>query len=753
MTASQQTIRQKPPARSSTPSYANLIDRAASLYGARKLDEAALICLDILETNADDFNALHLLGLVELDRSHGTEAIRYFDQALKIQPDDHLVHNNRGNAHQAMKWYDTAIENYDRALAIKPDYAPALANRGNALQKLQRHGEAIECYDKALAIKPDYAEALNNRGNSLHALSRDREACDSYDASLAVIPDYAEAHYNRGIALTALGDYTEAIVSYDTALRIRPGYASAHSNRGNALQALERYDDALQSYTQALARKPDYAEALNNRGAVLHLLERYAEALECYDSALKLDPRYVDALTNRGVALQALDRFDEAIENYESAVLLRHDHAQAYFHRGVALQSVERHGEAIESYDKALALKPDSVESLNNRGYAMQELGQHHESIAYYDRALSIKPDYASVWNNRGRALQAIGRHAEAFEHWEKALVVQPDHADAQLNKSMMLLLRGDLAEGFAQYEARWRATGAPVRNQPAKTLWLGDQDIAGKRLLIHAEQGFGDTIQFCRYAKQLALAGAQVVLGIPPQLARLLGTLDGVSEIVFAVDQPLKYDLHCPLLSLPHACRTTLETIPAAIPYLRAEQPWLGKWSAKLGATDRLRIGVAWSGSTKHKNDKNRSIPFAKFAPLLSLPVDWICLQNEIRETDRAALAALPQVRHFEDDIEDFSDVAAMIALCDLVISIDSAGVHLAGAMGKPFWMLLPFAPDWRWMFERDDTPWYPTGRLFRQPAIADWDSVIDQVKRKLERGLQRTRPKRPSKKSKRAS
>jgi hypothetical protein len=283
-------------------------------------------------------------------------------------------------------------------------------------------------------------------------------------------------------------------------------------------------------------------------------------------------------------------------------------------------------------------------------------------------------------------------------------------------------------------YEWRWKASGAPAEPLSAKPLWRGQQGVAGKRLLLHSEQGFGDTIQFSRYANALAAAGATVVLDVPRELKALLRTIEGAAEVVAQGDQPLHYDLHCPLLSLPFACKTVLETIPSATPYVRAEDRWLAKWSAKLGVTHDMRIGLAWSGSTVHRNDTNRSIPLAALSTLFSLPIDWICLQNEIRDADRAALARLPALRHFEEEIEDFSDAAALAELCDLVISVDTAVAHLAGALGKPLWLLLPFVPDWRWMTEREDSPWYPTARLFRQPAAADWARVVDRVKRELE-------------------
>jgi len=591
---------------------------------------------------------------------------------------------------------DTALASYDRALAVRPDNAEALYNRGITLHELKRFEAALASYDRALAVRPDYAEAHSNRGNSLKELRRLEAALASYDRALAVRPNSAEVLFNRGVTLQELKRFEAALASYDRALAVRPDYAEALSNRGVTLKELQRFEEALASYDRALTVRPDYAEALSNRGNTLKELRRFEAALASYDRALAVRPDNAEALYNRGITLHELQRFEEALASYDRALAVRADSAEALFNRGVTLHELKRFEEALASYDRALAARPDYVEALSNRGVTLKELQRFEAALASYDRALTVRPDYAEALNNQ----------------------------------ALCLLLIGDFDRGFERNEWRWESE--QLRNEKrnfAQPLLIGSSEIAGKTVLLHAEQGFGDTIQFCRYVPLVAARGARVILEVPSPLRELMSTLSATAQVLSRGDPLPEFDIHCPLLSLPMAFGTRLDTIPSATPYLRASSQFLENWHTRLTTKRRPRIGLAWSGSPTHKNDRNRSIRLSSLLSLLNIEATFVSLQKDVRADDAAVLKDQGNLLHFGDALKSFSDTAALISNLDLVISVDTSVAHLAGALAKPVWVLLPFVPDWRWLLERDDSPWYSTARLFRQDDTRAWDNVIARV------------------------
>jgi tetratricopeptide (TPR) repeat protein len=549
---------------------------------------------------------------------------------------------------------------------------------------------------KARRARLNYTEAINQAASLLGAgrLDDAEELCS--EVLKANAGDY-NATLLMGIVKSQQGSRDAALAYFDRALRANPQSYDALFNSALTLQALERDSDALDRYDRALAVKPGCIESLNNRGNVLQSLKRHAESIASYDRALALSPNFADALNNRGNALRALGR----------------------------------HAEAVDTFNRALVLKPGHAEALNHRGGALQALQRYSEALASYDQALSLNSLYPEAWNNRGVTLQCLRRYGEAMASFDTALTQRRDYADALWNKSLLLLLTGDFDEGWALYEWRSKRTDAPPATAFAAPLWLGSADVNGKRLLLHAEQGLGDTIMFSRYATLVAARGATVILAVQQALRSLLAKIDGVAEVVSPGDPSPQYDLQCPLMSLPRALKTALNGIPGEVSYVRAEEPRVARWSARLGHCDRPRIGIAWSTTTA---GENRSIPLRLLAPLLALPVEWICLQKDVAADDRAALAGSRAVRLFDTEIEDFADTAALVHLCDLTISIDTAVAHVAGALGKPLWLLLPFAAEWRWLTAREDSPWYPSARLFRTAAPGDWTGTIERVKRELQ-------------------
>lgn len=387
-------------------------------------------------------------------------------------------------------------------------------------------------------------------------------------------------------------------------------------------------------------------------------------------------------------------------------------------------------GEAVALYDRALTVRPDSFEAHNNRGTALRELNRFEEALASYDRALTLKPDYAGALANRANVHADLRRFDEAFAGYDAALKLEPQLNEVLWNAALAHLVLGDLPAGFAKYESRWQNKLAQQnKRQFPRPLWLGETPLAGKTLLLYAEQGFGDTLQFIRYATLAAAQGARVIVETQPALKRLVAGVPGVSA-VFGQGEPLSaYDLRCPLMSLPLAFGTTLDTIPATLPYLAAPVDAVARWRACFDGA-RARVGLVFSGNPEHKNDRNRSIPLARLAPVVNTPgVRFICLQKDVRPADAATLQQMPQIETVAAELTDFTDTAALIETLDLVVTVDTSVAHLAGALGKPVWLLLPWLPDFRWLLDRADSPWYPSARLFRQPAMGDWDGAIDAL------------------------
>jgi tetratricopeptide (TPR) repeat protein len=637
--------------------------------------------------------------------------------------------------HQAGRLID-AEKIYSRILTIEPHHFDCLHLLGVIAHQRGNHVEALRQIDFALEKSPDNTLALNNRGNALNALKRFEEAVASYDRALATQPDYVEALSNRAVALYELKRFADALESCDRALVLRPDYAEALLNRGNSLKELKRYQEALRAYDRALALRPDYAEALLNRGNVLKGLSLLEEALDSYDRALALRPDLAETLSNRAAVLHELQQFEEALASCDRALALRPQLAEAHANRANALQALQRYDEALESNNRLVTLRPDLAEAHYNRGNALHRLSRFEEALASFDRALMLRPDYAEAHANRGTTLQELKRFAEAIACYERALAVRPDFADAPYNEALCRLLIGDLRRGWQRHEWRWETEqlrhGKRNFSQPP---WLGLTDIAGKTILLHAEQGFGDTIQFCRFAPLVAQRGAHVVLEVQKPLHELMSTLPAVAQIVSRGESLPGFDLHCPLLSVPLAFGTELTTIPSAAPYLHAVAAPVRSWNDRLGPTNRPRIGLAWSGRPTHRNDRNRSIALALlFSFLEGVNATYVSLQPEMRASDARILQGGSDILHFGDQLKNFSDTAALMSNLNLVITVDTSVAHLAGALAKPVWLLLPFIPDWRWLLDREDSPWYPTARLFRQDQTRSWDGVMVRVRSALD-------------------
>jgi tetratricopeptide (TPR) repeat protein len=462
----------------------------------------------------------------------------------------------------------------------------------------------------------------------------------------------------------------------------------------------------------------------------LHQAGRLTDAEPVYVAILREDPRHFDALHLLGVVRQQQGRDAEAVDLIGRALSLRPDDPAALSNRGLSLRALGRAHEALASCDRAIGLKPNYADAHNNRGLALGALKRQAEALASFEAALACNPSHLDALNNRGIALFEMGRLGEALACFERVLAIKAEHSHAHWNRAQVLLLTGDFARGWPEHEWR-RASNPGLQRRFEAPLWLGETPLAGKSILLHAEQGLGDTIQFCRYAPMAAAHGARVVLEVQPPLVELARTLDGAIEVVARGDALPGFDLHCPLLSLPLAFKTELATIPALSPYLGA--PSTVDWDEWLGTT-RPRIGLVWSGNPGHKRDAARSVPLYALMPLLDLDATFVSLQKEVRASEAAVLKQT-KIIDVADRLTSFAETASLIAALDLVISVDTSVAHLTGALGKPLWLLLPQVPDWRWLMNRDDSPWYPSARLFRQDATRAWGPVIARVQDALKK------------------
>jgi tetratricopeptide (TPR) repeat protein len=470
--------------------------------------------------------------------------------------------------------------------------------------------------------------------------------------------------------------------------------------------------------------------AIVQQGLLLRQRGDNSGASRAFGDALARAPGHWPALLERGIL--RLDTGDNAgaLKDLRACVQLAPAQARAWLYLGNAENAAGDADAAMGSFQKALEIEPCFAQAHYNRGVIHFHAGRLEAAVDAYRAAVAYQPGFALAHSNLGVALEAMGDTPAAFAAYDAAILADHNHPSAHWNKALALLRNGRFAEGWRLYEWRWLAGQAtPYRQFRGRPLWLGGRNLAGRSILLHAEQGLGDTIQFARYAPLLAAQGAHVVLEVFQPLVALCKDLPGVARVIGAGEALPATEFHCPLMSLPLALGTTMETIPAEVPYLAEPEDRRAPWTARLGERPRRRIAFAWKGSPKHEADRLRSVPLEVFAALFSKAAEFVCLQRDISQAEAAILASYPAIRHFGAALADFSDTAAVLANCDLVISVDTALAHLAGAMAKPTWLLLPRRAEWRWLKQGETSAWYPTMRLFRAEKEADWPTVISNV------------------------
>ena len=601
-----------------------------------------------------------------------------------------LQHHQAGNLRNAGTLYRQIIQ-------ASPCHSDALHLLGVISYQTHNYDMAVEYIKKAIEANSMVFAYHNNLGNAYLAQKNLDKALACYKCALDLKSDYAEAHNNMGNALYEIGDMQEAEDHYKKALEINPEFLDSYTNLGNMALARGEGDTAVTYYAEALKLQPQNHEVLNNLGNAMRQKGLDDEAIKYYTRAIQFSPNYADAHNNLGNTYK--DKGD--------------------FHS------------AEKCYKEALRIKPDFAEALNNMGTVKEDMD---EAISFYLKAIELAPDFMEVYNNLGYTFTNKGMFAEAIKYYEKALALKPDYAEAHFGLGLLQLLIKNFKQGWKEFEWRFRLedrarrVSLPVLPQPR---WEGGS-IKGKTIYVYSEQGFGDTIQFVRYLPLLHAKGAQVLFKPQAELQELFVQNDLKATIINSDAKPdlINFDIHVPLLSIPHVLRTNFNNIPQRTKYLNADKEKAASFHQEYYGNDKFKIGLCWQGRPTHLNDKDRSLTLSSFIRFAEIPeVQLYSLQKGKRAEQLTVLPEKTKITDLGPALNDFSDTAAAIEGLDLVITVDTSVAHLSGALGKPTWILLPFTPDWRWFMDAEDSPWYESVRLFRQKRHGRWDEVLDSI------------------------
>jgi Flp pilus assembly protein TadD len=700
--------------------------------------EAALHFREAMRLQPDLTEAHHNLGLVLREQGRPDEARRGFQQTQQLRSSPPLTSRTHGKpliprtALVGPIAVAPAVGDRSRDTATAHDeQGLALLGRGDAAQ-------AVVHFQQALRLRGDDAEAHHHLGLALLMHGRAEEAAEAFRQTLQRQPDHAAAHNNLGLALHSLDHKEQALAHWRHAVDLEPLYPQAHNNLGLALLERNELTQAEATLREAVRLQADFAEAHNNLGVVLwrqEQPEKWQQALRHWRQALRLKPDYAEARHNLEHALLDRQRLTGPEARLREAIRLDPGSAGAHNNLGVALLEQDDLFAAESSLRQAVRLQSDFPEGHNNLSVVLWRQGRLEEARAAALEALRLRPDFAEALNNLGNVHHAQGRTEEALACFDRSLELKPDYPDPHLNRALAWLLLGQWEEGWDEYEWRWQLRSVRRRDftQP---LWDG-APLEGRTVLLHAEQGLGDTLNFIRYAPLVRERGGRVMVVAPKPLVPLLSACRGIDQLL-AFGEPLPdFDVQAPLLSLPRLLGTRPDNVPADGPYLHVDPARTQRWRLWLVAYHGLKVGIAWQGDRKHRNDRQRSVPLAQLAPLAQVPgVRLFSLQKGPGSEQLAGCPfAVTDLGSWLDNSGGaFLDTAAVMRNLDLVVCVDTALGHLAGGLGVPVWLALPFAPDWRWLLDRDDTPWYPSMRLFRQTRAGDWDSVFADMAAELQ-------------------
>jgi tetratricopeptide (TPR) repeat protein len=716
-------------------SYYGNLGLVLKALGRRDEAETALRRALALKPNQSD--TLNNLGNLLNDSGRTEEAERCYREALRQRPDLAVARASYAALLLRIGRGGDAVEQYRALAALQPEDTRHRRQLAELLQKLGRFDEAIDQYQCVLSQGPDDPVLRVDLGNLLKERNRPAEAEAEYRRALMLRPGLPAALVNLSNLVNENGRAQEAERLCREALRVLPTSAEAHNNLGLILKETGRKAEAEASYREAIRLKPGFPEPLNNLGDLLREQERLDEAEACCRHAIRLRPSYASAYNNLGNTMWMLGRLDEAETCYREALRLKSDFPSGLSNLGTVLIELDRHAEAETVLRQALAIDPNFADAHCNLGVALVELGQPDEAIRHYQEALRLKPVYSEAHSNLGSVFQSRGDVVQAITLFRNSIRVKPNYPDGHNNLAIALLLAGQLTEGWAEYEWRWRLKKQLKHVRPFKQPLWGGEETGSRVLLLHAEQGFGDTLQFCRYIPIVA-AGRRVVVEVQRPLVPLLASLPGIECIVAHGDPLPDFDFHCPLLSLPGILGTTLETVPNAVPYLHADTASATSWQHRLAALPGKKVGLVWAGNPAMAADRRRSIELAQLALLATVPgVSFVSLQKGLPAKQATIGSSGFSLYDWTEELNDFAATASLIQALDLVIGVDTSVIHLAGALGKPVWLLNRFDCCWRWLTAGNDSVWYPNLRQFRQTSPGVWDHPIARLQEALQGAL----------------
>lgn len=638
-----------------------------------------------------------------------------------------LEYHHAGHLQQAEQIYRSI-------LASDPNSAEAWQCLGVLAHQTGHYGEAVKMFERAIQLGLRTPESYNNLGEALRCLEKNQEAANAYQTAIQLNPNYAEALSNLGLLYNSQDRHRDALPLLEKAIMLRPNLANGHLNYGMALANTGKIERAIKHWEIARRLKPGHLLILKNLGMGLQHVERFEESVEVLKELIEKYPDLGAAYSYYGYALASIGKFEEGIAAAKKAVeIVPREQPDLYNILAMTYFRADQLDDALMAAKKAVRLDPGYYNAIVNVGRFYAKLESFHEASVWFERANEIDPTDMNVGQALFSSYHMLKQHDRALTIVEKTLQHHPDHPDLHFNRSTALLALGRYIEGFKEYEWReeHKSFNKLLKNLN-RTTWDGS-DPTGQSILICSEQGFGDIIQFARYISLVVATGAKVMVDVPWEVRPLIETIPGILRVVPMETELSEFNHHVLLLSLPRIFKTTLETIPAKVPYLHADALHIEKWKPVIDAHARgLKVGIVWGGNAVP--DHRRSTTLKAMLPLADVPnISWYSLQVGQHREQLKDAAPQMDILDLGKDFKDFADTAAVLSQLDLVITIDTSAAHLAGAMALNAWIMLPYSADWRWMTEGDTTPWYPTLRLFRQEKADEWRPVIEEIRNEL--------------------